>query len=122
MFSDDTSPMKGRISHFLIFLQFTLTVNMVGESAFAMELSDLPALPDEYKVQRKPAIVDLQYPNDADNSINELKKDINQNVENLETTTKVLKEMGVINPNCADCDSLTNKKVRGRSPALELNP
>lgn len=87
-----------------------------------MELSDLPAHPDEKKVERKPAIILSDPLTDEEIVYGELKKDVNKNLENLNTTTKVLKDMGVVKPDCADCESLTNKKRKGRSPAVEIRP
>lgn len=93
------------------------------QGAHAMELSDLPQFPDEKKIERKPAVISLDENLSEEEIANSLlKKDVNQNLKNLDSTTKALQGMGIVKPDCADCESLTNKKTKGRSPAVEIQP
>lgn len=109
--------MRQIVTPLLRFFIFFTTAWVMQTSA--MELSDLPQYPDEKKIERKPAIVYLK---DEELAQEDLKKDIDKNIKNLDVTTKTLQEMGLVVPACADCDSLTNKKSKGRSPAVEIVP
>ena len=106
--------MKRRNAIFLLIFFSSLQVKAYD----SLELKDLAPTPDESKVYRRPAVVPEEFLSQHD----DLKKDVNENLEKLDSTTKVLKNMGVVNPDCADCESLTNKKNKGRSPALEISP
>lgn len=121
-FYADKLPMMRRIvTPLFLLLCFIPLLGVQG--AHAMELSDLPQFPDEKKIERKPAVISLDENLSEEEIANSLlKKDVNQNLKNLDSTTKALQGMGIVKPDCADCESLTNKKTKGRSPAVEIQP
>lgn len=113
--------MRQIVTPLFLLLCFIPTLGI--KSTYAMELSDLPQFPDEKRIERKPAVISLDEKlSEEEVSESTLKNDVNQNLKNLDSTKKVLQDMGIVKPNCADCESLTNKKTKGRSPAVEIQP
>lgn len=111
----DKLPMSCK--NIIFYLSLFIVSQSVGHNTQAFLITEEELKMDPDKVYRKPAVIEETSVEDEEL----LKEGMNQNLKSLRKSHKVVQEVGIIGPECADCESLTSKK-KGRSPALEIKP